>query len=85
MDIYQMSFDALGAVTMFLFGYLLKSIGDSIKGLQKADGALSDKIQHLEILVAGDYVKKHDLTQLTEALFTKLDKIEDKLDRKVDK
>jgi hypothetical protein len=30
-------------------------------------------------------VKKHDLTNLTEALFAKLDKIEDKLDRKADK
>ena len=85
MDVYQMAFNGLGSVAMFLFGYMLNSIGNSIKGLQTADNLLSDKIQHLEILVAGDYVKKHDLTNLTEALFAKLDKIEDKLDRKADK
>jgi len=35
--------------------------------------------------VAGDYVKKNEFQDNIKALFAKLDKIEDKIDRKVDK
>lgn len=49
------------------------------------DTALEDKVQHIEVLVAGNYVKRTDMDALTTALFAKLDKIENKLDGKVDK
>jgi hypothetical protein len=35
--------------------------------------------------VAGSYVKRDDMDKLTTALFTKLDKIEAKIDQKADK
>ena len=68
-----------------LGGWVLKSLQDSIKALQGADTALTNKVQTMEVLVAGHYVQKNDLEKLTSALFTKLDKIEDKIDKKVDK
>ena len=68
-----------------LGGWVLKSVKDNIKSLQEADTALAEKIQNIEVLVAGHYVHKSDLEKLTTALFAKLDKIEDKLDKKVDK
>ena len=66
-------------------GYVLKTVSDNLKELQKADTALIEKIQKIEVLVAGDYVKHADLDKLAEALFKKLDKIDIKLDTKADK
>lgn len=44
-----------------------------------------DRIEALEVLLAGHYVRKDELTRTLDALFTKLDKIEDKVDQKSDK
>ena len=43
------------------------------------------RVAEIEVLVAGAYVKKDDLEKLSNAIFAKLDRIEDKLDLKVDK
>jgi hypothetical protein len=64
---------------------VLNSLKDSINSLKKTDGELADKVQHIEVLVAGSYVKRDDLDKLANALFTKLDRIEFKVDGKADK
>ena len=69
----------------FFGGWVLNSLKDSIKSLQKSDTVLAEKVQGIELLVAGSYVKKDDLDKLSDVLFDKLDRIENKLDRKVDK
>ncbi len=43
------------------------------------------KIAEIEILVAGNYMPRPEFERSIDALFKKLDKIEDKLDRKADK
>ena len=68
-----------------LIGFLLNSVWQSVKDLQNSDKALADKVASIEVLVAGAYVKREELVSLSNALFSKLDKIEDKLDRKEDK
>jgi hypothetical protein len=68
-----------------LGGWILNTLKQSIDELRKADSALADKVQHIEVLVAGTYVKRDDMDKLGQALFAKLDKIEAKLDGKVDK
>lgn len=68
-----------------LIGFLLNAVWQAVKDLQAADKALADKVGSVEVLVAGAYVKKDDFAHTIEALFKKLDKIEDKLDKKVDK
>ncbi len=72
-----------------LGGWILNNLKSSIDELRKADMALTDKVQHIEVLVAGTYVKRDeerlDMDKLGHALFAKLDKIEAKLDNKVDK
>ena len=68
-----------------LIGFLLNAIWKAVKDLQKADKELTAKVAEIEVLVAGAYVKKDDLSKLSDAIFAKLDKIEDKLDGKVDK
>jgi hypothetical protein len=68
-----------------LGGWILNNLKSSIDELRKADMALTDKVQHIEVLVAGTYVKRDDMDKLGSALFAKLDKIESKLDGKADR
>ena len=63
----------------------MKTVFSSVKDLQQADQKLAEKVGEIEVLVAGHYCKKDDLEKMTTAIFTKLDRIEDKLDKKVDK
>lgn len=79
--IYNWAFGFLNLV----FGFFLKAIWDSYKELKVTDMTLAEKVNGIEILVAGNYVKKDDFDRFTDAIFTKLDKISDKLDNKADK
>ena len=68
-----------------LIGFLLNVVWQSVKDLQKADKVLAERVGEIEVLVAGSYITKTDFTQVTDAIFRKLDRIEDKLDGKADK
>lgn len=68
-----------------LIGFLLNAVWQAVKDLQKADKSLAENVGAIEVLVAGNYVKKAELSESIKALFAKLDKIEDKIDRKADK
>lgn len=66
-------------------GWFLKTMWGSLKELQSADKSLAEKVQSIEVLVAGQYIKRDDFDRFAEAMFNKLDKISDKLDNKADK
>lgn len=68
-----------------LGGYVLKSMHEALRDLQIADADLIAKVQAIEVLVAGQYVKRDDMDRLSVALFHKLDRIEQKIDGKMDK
>jgi hypothetical protein len=68
-----------------LTGFVLKAVWDSVRDLQLADKELVDKVSSIEILVAGNYVKKDEFNNVATAIFAKLDRIEDKIDKKADK
>ena len=63
----------------------MNRVWESLKDLQSADKMLSEKVAAIEVLVAGAYVTREELQKTVSAVFTKLDRIEDKLDHKVDK
>lgn len=65
--------------------FILRVIWEGLRELQKADVDLTTKLGEIQLLVAGNYVKKAELDGVIKALFTKLDKIEDKLDKKADR
>ena len=65
--------------------FILRVIWEGLRELQKADVDLAAKISEIQLLVAGSYVKKDELDGVIKALFLKLDKIEDKLDKKADR
>ena len=81
----QTSFNIAVGLIAFLGGWVLNSLRENIQSLQKSDSELATKVQGIELLVAGSYVKRDDLDKLTMALFAKLDKIDAKLDGKADK
>jgi hypothetical protein len=85
MTMDQTIFNIAIAVAGFLGGWTLKVMWESLKDLQTADKILVDKVNTIEILIAGNYINKIDFDKIASAIFAKLDKIEDKLDRKVDK
>ena len=63
----------------------MKNLQDSMKSLRDSDEKLANKVQQIEVLVAGQYIKREDFDKTVSALFVKLDKIEAKLDAKVDR
>ena len=67
------------------FGWFLNVAWSSLKSLQEQDRALADKVARIEVLVAGEYVKKDEFDRAIERLFDKLDHIEMKIDSKADK
>ncbi len=91
-DEMQMFINSALGVIAFLGGGFVKVLWDAINSLKTSlnemrsdDVALAAKVQAIEVLVAGTYVKKDELERLSQALFSKLDKIMDKLDAKVDR
>ena len=77
--------NALIAVVGSAFGWILKVIWDAVKELQAADDQLIEKVNRIEVLVAGEYVKREDFRADMDRLFDKLDAIDKKLDGKADK
>jgi len=68
-----------------LLGFIVKSIWDAVKDLQNSDKDLADKVSRIEVLVAGEYVKKGEFNNVMLRIFEKLDHIEAKIDSKQDK
>jgi len=68
-----------------LGGWWLKVTWDTLKDLQNADKDLVDKVSKIEVLVAGNYVRREDFDRTIERLFDKLDHIEMKIDQKADR
>jgi|TARA_R110000803_G_scaffold40942_5_gene88235 hypothetical protein len=68
-----------------LIGFLLHVIWQAVKDLQSSDKDMTKKIASIEILVAGSYMTRSELTEIMKTVFTKLDRIECKLDKKVDR
>jgi len=82
---FQVLFNVAMGFIMTLFGWFLRVSWDALNTLQQQDRELADKVARIEVLVAGEYVKKEDFERVIERLFDKLDHIEIKIDNKADK
>lgn len=72
-------------VVNIILGAALTMMWDSYKELKKSDKELADKVNNIEVIVAGQYVKREDFEKVADQIFSKLDKIMEKLDKKADK
>lgn len=81
----QQMFNVIFAVAGALGGWWMKAMWESMKDLERADKRLTSEVSDLKVLVAGQYVKQDAFDRTIAALFTKLDRMEDKLNHKIDK
>ena len=81
----QWLFNAGYGIICVLGGWFLNSIREDMKDLKKADGDLSEKVTHIEILVAGKYATRAEVALLGDKVMEKLDMIYERLDGKADK
>lgn len=82
---YQDAFNIVLGLSAFLGGWVINSVRDSVRSLHLSDEQLAAKVQGIEVLVAGQYVRRDDLDKHIAAIFSKLDRIETKLDSKEDR
>lgn len=85
MDAAQIIIDCLIGITCLVFGFLLRALWQGITDLQTADKEIITRINQVEVLVVGNYVKESEFGEFRDAVFKKLDRIEDKIDKKADK
>lgn len=76
---------SLGGIIMKVIWDATRSLRISLAEMRHEDVLLANKVQAIEVLVAGTYVKRDELERMSQALFAKLDKIMEKLDGKVDR
>lgn len=81
---FQTAFNIVLGAFSALCGWLLNTLYQSLRELTKADADLTSKVNQIEVLVAGTYVKRTEFDQKIDAMFHKLDAIEEKLDRRLD-
>jgi len=81
----QNVFNIVIGIAGALGGWWMKAMWEAVKDLKEADEKLTTQVSDLKVLVAGDYVRREMFDRLSDAIFAKLDRIESKLDHKVDK
>ena len=65
--------------------WLTTSLRSSISDRKDFEKETNMRIEELRLVVVGEYMKKADINQLISALFKKLDRMEEKIDKKADK
>lgn len=81
----QSIFNIVIGIAGTLGGWWMKAMWEAVKDLKTADQELANQVSDLKVLVAGNYVRREMFDRLSDAIFVKLDRIENKLDHKADK
>lgn len=82
---HQMMFNiGIGLISAML-GWWLNTVWSSLKELQAADRDLAEKVASIEVLVAGQYVTREEFNTVLGQVFSKLDRIIEKLNEKADR
>jgi hypothetical protein len=81
----QYLFNVLFVALLGVVSWYVKQTSADIKTLQTTDDKINSDLTEMRILVAGQYATRAELTAMVKALFTKLDRIEEKVSQKVDR
>jgi len=76
---FQILFNIVLGAFSALSGWTLNNLYQAMKDLNKADEMLTDKVQAIEVLVAGAYIRREEFEAKMTQLYSKLDRIDDKL------
>lgn len=82
---YQVLFNIVVGILGVMGGWLLNTMWSSLKDLQTADAKLVEKVSAIEVLVAGQYVTREEFTTTMNAVFMKLDRIQETINKKADR
>lgn len=80
-----LAFNIAVALVTFLSGWLMKSLFDRITKLEDADAKILGEIAKLREELPTNYVRRGDMQQSLNELFSAIRRIEDKLDSKADR
>jgi hypothetical protein len=75
----QTLFNIIFGAFSTLAGWTLNNLYQAMKELNHADQVLATKVQAIEVLVAGTYVKRDEFEAKMEHIYNKLDKIDSKI------
>lgn len=78
-------FNIITGVCGMLGGWWLHTIWGEVKALREQDQNIQSRIGAVEVLVAGQYVRRDDLDKLSNMIFEYLRRIEDVVKHKADK
>ena len=81
----QIFFDVAVAVIGAMGGWILNTVWNAVKELQKADKELAEKVGEIEVLVAGRYMTRDEFNHTLSQVFGKLDTIRDMIAKKADR
>ncbi len=79
---YQLMFNLAVGVAGALGGWTLNTLWNAVKDLQRDDKQLTEKVNNIEVLVAGKYVTRDEMNILMREVYTRLDKILDRVGQK---
>ena len=82
---HQMMFNIGIGIISSMLGWWLNNVWTALKDLQNADRELAEKVASIEVLVAGQYVTRDEFNNVLSQVFSKLDRIIDKLNEKADR
>tara|TARA_R110000868_G_scaffold269845_1_gene529256 strand:- start:31 stop:291 length:261 start_codon:yes stop_codon:yes gene_type:complete len=82
---YQTLFNIVLGAFSFLAGFMLNSIWQEIRGLQAQQGKAIDRLNSIEVLVAGNYITRAEFSRTMEKLFEKVDGITVAVSAKADR
>lgn len=63
----------------------MKTLFDRISSLEQADNRMTKALNDLRVELPTRYVDKEDFIRVSDKMLSTLERIEDKLDKKVDK
>lgn len=78
---YQIFFDVGVAIIGAMGGWILNTVWNAVKELQRADKELAEKVADIEVLVAGRYITREEFNQTLNQVFERLDRIRDMISR----
>lgn len=82
---WNMIIQVAGGGVIALLGFLLSRTYGRIDSAHEELSVVRKDMTELALQVAKDYIRRDDFRAVTDAIFNKLDRIEDKLDGKADK
>ena len=82
---HQILFNIVVGMLGVIGGWWINAMWASIKELQAMDRDLAEKVGAIEVLVAGQYVSRDEYTNTLNAIFVKLDRIQETINSKADK